>query len=86
VNIVIQKGNQDNNGYFIMIGDMTIPPEKERMCIMIGLLNVLNVTVTVSEPGSKDDQSTLNEVMRLEVPDALFAPVVNLTSGKCGET
>jgi hypothetical protein len=86
---------KDNNGFSIMIGDMTIqeavdrlpkPPEKEGMYPMIGLLNVSNVTVTVTERGSKEDQSTLNQVMRLEVPDALFAPVVNLTSGECGAT
>lgn len=73
----------------LLLGDMTIreaismlpkPPEKEGLYPMIGLINVSNVSVNVIEQNSKSGEK-LSRLNQLNIPDGLFAPLLNLTSG-----
>lgn len=73
----------------LLLGDMTSreaismlpkPPEKEGLYPMIGLVNVSNVSINVIEQNNKRNQN-INRLNRLNIPDEIFAPLLNLTSG-----
>jgi hypothetical protein len=78
----------EDNRLSFLIGDMTIqeaigmlpsPPEQEGLYPKIGLINMTNLSINVLDNSSKKQSHILT---KLNVPDAFFAPLVNLTSSE----
>lgn len=87
INIIIQK-DESRFDDKLLVGDMRIPellkilpkpPELEGLFPRIGVVNITNVTLNVYEGRGGSDSSFLNLLMKVTLPDQLFAPVTNLT-------
>ena len=90
----IQNVNRDDDehpGLSLQIGDMAIqeamrympkPPEEEGIFPMIGLINITNLSLNAIEFKGKRAQNTLHTLANLYIPDEIFQPLANLTTGK----
>lgn len=82
----------------VLIGDMTIlealrilpePPKKEGLYPRIGVLNVTNASISVyftdgdsSLRNGINSTSALSLLAKIQVPEKIFSPILNVTEGK----
>lgn len=87
---VTSTDTNDDDTVSLFLGDMRIqealsmlpkPPEREGMYPMIGLINVTNVSLNLIERNIKGGRE-LHDLNTVDIPDEVFRPLLNLTSGE----